>query len=78
MAEKKTSIIISLNFSQVIKGSRKLDISPQYPNYNGVPGDPVRVFFQCPKFVEERRNLRETLGKMPLPTNIVRGMLVCE
>ncbi|CAD7080109.1 unnamed protein product [Hermetia illucens] len=55
----------------------KLETSPDYPNCNRVREDPEHVFFHCPRFVEERKNLEETLGEVLVPENLVRRMLAC-
>lgn len=51
------------------------DNSPYCPNCIQAEEDAEHVFFHCPRFEPERQTLRNKLGQIPTPENIVHLMI---
>ena len=49
--------------------------APGCPSCEGENEDAEHVFFRCTRFSEERKKLKEVLGVIPEPDNIVTYML---
>ena len=52
--------------------------TPDCPAGCGVPEDAEHVFFRCPRFAEEPRELEELIGVKPEPETLVELMLMTE
>lgn len=56
----------------------KLDISPDWLKFDGIPEDPNHVSCHCPRFIEERRKLEQTLVVGLVPENVIQRMLATQ
>ncbi|XP_071573004.1 uncharacterized protein [Temnothorax nylanderi] len=56
----------------------KHEEAPLCPAGCGVPEDAEHVFFLCPRFTEERKELEDALGSTPEPETLVELMLTTE